>query len=83
MRRHTGTEVSKRSVSSTAPGISSRSAAIASQRVRSSSSRRTRLPIRLFVVSWPANESENRIEAISSWLSASGSSSWMASSALA
>jgi hypothetical protein len=63
--------------------MSAGSATIASQRDRSSSSRRTRLPIRLFVVSWPAKLSEKRMDAISSWVSASGSSSWMASSALA
>ena len=82
-RRHTGTDGSKRRISSTAPGISDGSATSRAQRSGASSSRRTQLPIRLFVVSCPAKLSENRIEAMSSGDSASGSSSWISSSALA
>ena len=50
-RRQTGTEGSKRRISSTAPGISWGLSTSRPQRSGTSSSRRTQLPIRLLVVS--------------------------------
>ena len=61
-----------------AAGIRAGSAVTAAQRPGCSSRRRTVLPIRPVVVSCPANESENRMEPISSKVSRSGDSRWMA-----
>jgi hypothetical protein len=66
-----------------APGMRSGRATISVQRPGSSSRRRTVLPMRPVVVSWPANDRENRIEAISSRVSRSGASRWMAIRSLA